>query len=188
MFENANCRNTSTTWKVVLVCLAIAGALALCVFAFAATQSNGALSLEQQIESSQSDINVQEKRRADLIPNLVECVKGYSEHEYSTLKDVIAERGSENPEAASMINMVAEQYPALKADETYKSLMNELSTTENLIAQYRSTYNNHVRDYTYYVNAFPHNIALALSGYPVKEYDYLAYEDAGTDAPTVSFE
>lgn len=178
----------STNWKTALIIAGIVAAVALCGFVFVATQSNGALSLEQQVESSQSDINVQEKRRVDLIPNLVETVKGYSEHEYNTLKDVIAERRPEIPDAASMINAVAEHYPALKADATYQSLMNELSTTENLIAQYRSTYNNQVRNYNYYVNAFPHNIALSIAGYPVKSYEYLSYDDATADAPVVSFD
>lgn len=174
-------------WKIALIVVGIIIALGLCTFVFVQTQINGAVSLEQQTESSLSDINVQEKRRADLIPNLVECVKSYSEYEYNTLKEIIAERGSDSEEAAQYVNAVAEAYPALKADTTYQNLMNELAVTENLIARFRSTYNNQVRDYLYYVRAFPHNIALSIGGYQVKDFTYLSYDNATEDAPQVSF-
>lgn len=176
-----------TSWKIGFIVLGIVIALCLCGFVFVQVQTNSAISLEQQVESSQSDINVQEKRRADLIPNLVECVKSYSEYEYNTLKEVVAERGSDSDEAVKYVNAVAEAYPDLKADTTYQNLMNELAVTENLIARYRTTYNNQIRDYTYYVHSFPANISLSMSGYQVKTYQYLEYENASVDAPVVNF-
>ena len=179
--------HSKNLWKVVLIIIGIIASIILFSFIFVQTQINSAISLEQQIESSQSDINVQEKRRADLIPNLVECVKSYSEYEYNTLKDVIAERGADTDNAAQMINAVAEQYPQLKADTTYINLMNELSVTENLIAQFRSSYNNRVKDYNYYINSFPHTFTLPLGGYTAKTYEYLQYEHVSSDAPLVEF-
>jgi LemA protein len=145
--------------KIVLITIAIIIAAALLfVFAFHGVQ-NKAISLEEQIYTAYSDIDVQQKRRADLIPNLVDCVKAYDEHEYQTLVDVVNARGVDSDQTAAeiqtMINAVAEAYPELKSNENYKELMNELATTENLIANYRSNYNKWVKSYiNKYVN-FP---------------------------------
>ena len=131
--------------KVVLITIAIIiAALLLGVFAFQGVQ-NKAISLEEQIYTAWSDIDVQQKRRADLIPNLVDCVKAYDKHEYQTLMDVVSARGLDSDQSAAviqtMINAVAEAYPELKSNENYKELMNELAATENLISNYRNNYN-----------------------------------------------
>ena len=132
-------------FKPILIGIAVVvAAILLFVFAFQGVQ-NKAISLEEQINTAQSEIKVQEKRRADLIPNLVDCVKAYDEHEYQTLMDVIGQRGSSSDESVqeirTMIQAVAEAYPDLKSSDNYKELMNELATTENLIANYRSNFN-----------------------------------------------
>lgn len=178
------------SWKIIVIALAVVLALvAMFVFAFQGVQ-NTAISYEEQISTAQSDINVQEKRRADLIPNLVDCVKAYDKHEYQTLMDVIAARGTSSDESVveiqTMISAVAEAYPELKSNENYKELMNELATTENLIANYRSNYNTWIKTYNKYVRKFPNKQILNMLGYEVVEYSYLNY-NVTSDAPTNLF-
>ena len=85
------------------------------------------------------------------------------------------------------ITAVSEAYPELKSNENYKELMNELSITENLIAEYRSNYNRQIKEYNRYVRKFPTRIFLSILGYEVQEYSYLDY-DAPVDAPQNLFE
>ena len=178
-------------FKPVLIGIAVViAAILLFVFAFQGVQ-NKAISLEEQINTAQSEIKVQEKRRADLIPNLVDCVKAYDEHEYQTLMDVIGQRGSSSDESVQeiqmMIQAVAEAYPDLKSSENYKELMNELATTENLIANYRSNFNKWVKSYNQYVRKFPNRQILGMLGYEVISYEYLDY-NVSSDAPTNLFD
>lgn len=177
--------------KLLLIILAIiVAAGAMFVFAFQGVQ-NKAISYEEQISTAQSEIEVQLKRRADLIPNLVDCVKAYDEHEYQTLMDVISARGTSSDasvnEIQTMINAVAEAYPELKSSENYRELMNELAATENLIANYRSNYNTWVKSYKQYVRKFPNRQILDMLGYEVMDYAYLSY-DVSEDAPTNLFD
>jgi LemA protein len=176
--------------KVVLISIAIIVAVILLfVFAFQGVQ-NKAIAYEEQISTALSDINVQEKRRADLIPNLVDCVKAYDEHEYKTLMDVINTRGSNSDDVSGVVQTtltaVAEAYPELKSNENYKELMNELATTENLIANYRSNYNKQVKDYFQHVRKFPNRQVLNMLGYEIIDMSYLKYE-VSSDAPTNLF-
>lgn len=147
--------------------------------------------MEEQINTAQSEIKVQEKRRADLIPNLVDCVQAYDEHEYQTLMDVVNARGSSSDESVqeiqTMIQAVAEAYPELKSNENYRELMNELATTENLIANYRSNFNKWVKSYNQYVRKFPNRQVLGMLGYEIIGYEYLDY-NVSSDAPTNLFE
>ena len=85
-----------------------------------------------------------------------------------------------------MISAVAEAYPDLKSNENYKQLMNELATTENLIANYRSNYNNWIKNYNKYVRKFPNKQILNILSYEIIEYSYLDY-DVSSDAPTNLF-
>lgn len=177
--------------KLFLIVLAIIiSAVAVFIFAFQGVQ-NKAISYEEQIGVAQSNITVQEKRRADLIPNLVDCVKAYDEHEYQTLMDIIAARGSSSDDAVNevqtMINAVAEAYPELKSNENYKELMNELSATENLIANHRSNCNQWIKDYKQYVRKFPNNQILGMLGYEIVDYAYLDY-NVSENAPTNLFD
>ena len=149
---------------------------------------NKAIGLEEQIKTAESDIKVQEKRRVDLIYNLVDTVKKYDKHEYETLKDITDARAKSGDiqEVTTMINAAAQAYPELKSNENYKELMNELSITENMIAQYRSNYNSQIKDYNRYTRKFPNKQFLSLLGYENIEYKYLDY-DAPEDAPTNLF-
>lgn len=177
--------------KLIVIIAVVAVVVVVCgIFAVQSPQ-NKAISLEEQIGTAQSNITVQEKRRADLIPNLVDCVKQYDKHEYETLKNVIEARGSSEDgvakEIQTVISAIAEQYPELKSNENYKQLMTELSVTENLIAEYRSNYNYQVKGYRKYVKSFPARIFLNITGYEVVDYEYLNY-DVSPDAPTNLFD
>lgn len=136
----------SVSKKLVLIIVAIVVSVFLVfMFAFQGVQ-NKAISFEEQITTSQSEIEIQEKRRADLIPNLVDCVKQYDQHEYETLMAVVEARGVNSDDAVeeiqTMVAAVAEAYPQLQSSANYQQLMTELATTENLIANVRSNYHN----------------------------------------------
>lgn len=162
------------TW----IAVGIVAAFVLLIAGIFVTTSNRAISLEEQVLTADSDVQTQEKRRTDLIYNLADCVKEYDKHEADTLLAVVNERNNGSVDIENVttsIAAVAEQYPELKSNENYKELMNELSTTENLIAQYRQTYNNEVREYKKYVRKFPHKQILRVMGYEVINYSYLEY-------------
>lgn len=158
-----------------------------CVFGVQGSR-NKAIDLEQAVEMAESDIHVQEKRRFDLLPNLVDAIKQYDKHEAEVLQGIVDGRGGagaiENTYTA--ISAVAEAYPELKSNENYKQYMMELATTENLIAQYRTNYNKQVGAYWRYVKSFPDRIFLDWTGYESVEYELIDY-DAPVDAPTHLF-
>ena len=155
----------------------------LCIFGVQSSQ-NKAFMLEEQVNIAQSDIKVQEKRRVDLVYNLVDCVKQYDKHEAETLQSIVDGRGSTGniENVTTAITAVSEAYPELKSNENYKQLMTELSMTENLIAEYRSNYNKQIKEYNRYVRQFPNRLFLSILGYEVQDYSYLDY-DAPSDAP-----
>ena len=178
-------------WKLPVIIIAVIVAVALMfVFIFQGVQ-NHAIGLEEQITTAQSEIKIQEKRRADLIPNLVDCVQAYDEHEYNTLKDVIAQRGTNTDaavqEVTTMINAVAEQYPQLQSNTNYQQLMTELAVTENLIAQTRTNYNTWVSQYNTYIRKFPNSGILSMLGYERQTFEKLNF-DVSSDAPTNLFD
>ena len=155
----------------------------LCIFEVQSSQ-NKAFMLEEQVNIAQADIKVQEKRRVDLVYNLVDCVKQYDNHEAETLKSIVDGRGSTGniENVTTAITAVSEAYPELKSNENYKQLMTELSMTENLIAEYRSNYNKQIKEYNRYVRQFPNRLFLSILGYEVQDYSYLDY-NAPSDAP-----
>lgn len=175
----------NTNWKVGLIIIAgIISIIMMCVFMVQGAQ-NKAFSLEESVNTAMADINVQEKRRVDLIYNLVDCVMQYDEHEAETLKAVVEGRTSSTSDIENVttaIAAVAEAYPDLKSNENYKELMNELAMTENLIAEYRSNYNQQIKEYKRYIRKFPTRIFLDMLGYEVMDFEYLEY-DAPVDAP-----
>ena len=182
----------NTKWKLVLIIIVgIIAVIMLCIFGVQSSQ-NKAFILEEKVMSAQADITVQEKRRAELIPNLVDCVKAYDEHEYNTLMGVIEARGTNSDDVAkeiqTMITAVSEAYPELQSNENYKNLMNELSITENLISQYRENYNKQVENYRRYVRKFPTRMFLNMLGYEVQEYVRLDYGNTYSEAPSNLFE
>lgn len=170
--------------KVILISIISAiCVIILGVFAINGVQ-NKAINLEEQIKTASSDIKVQEKRRVDLVYNLADCVKQYDNHEAETLQAIVEGRSKDGDieNVNTLISAVTEAYPELKSNENYKELMNELSITENLIANYRSNYNTQVRAYNRYVRKFPNKQFLSMLGYEQVDYDYLNY-DVSSDAP-----
>lgn len=172
-------------FKLTLIILAgLVSVFLLCMFGVQSIQ-NKAIGLEEQIKTASSDINVQEKRRVDLLYNLVDCVKEYDKHEYNTLKDVVdarASSGGDISEVTTLISATAEAYPELKSNDNYKQLMNELSITENMIAEHRSNYNKQIKSYNRYVRKFPNKQFLSMLGYEMVDYTYLEF-DVSSDAP-----
>ncbi len=132
-------------------------------------------------------MKVQQKRRADLIYNLVDCVKQYDAHEAEVLC-ALAEKMRANDgvtgeaELHSSLKATAFQYPELAGSTLYKELMNELSMTENFMARHRENYNAAVNDYMRCVQQFPADFLLPALGYQKKNFAYLDFE-ASADAP-----
>ena len=175
-------------WKMPLIIGAgVVAVIILCIFGVQSSQ-NKACGLEEQVNSAKSDINVQEKRRVDFVYNLADCVKQYDKHEADTLTAIVDGRGSTGDieNVTTAITAVSEAYPELKSNENYKQLMNELSVTENLIAQYRENYNKQIKEYKRYVRKFPTRMFLDMLGYELQEYTYLDY-DAPETAPQKLF-
>lgn len=177
-------------WKVVLISAAAVFAVIIMGIFYINGFQNKAIVLEEKVNAADSDIKVQEQRRYDLFRNMVDTVKEYDEHEYNTLMDVVAARGtgsdSDIEEVKTMIAATAEAYPELKSSENYRQYMNELSITENLIATYREVYNDKIEEYNRYVRKFPNKQMLTFVGYDPMIYEYLDY-DAPVEAPTNLF-
>ena len=176
--------------KSILIMFGIIGSALLSVTALAFGINNRAISLEEQIGSAEAQINVAEKRRVDLVYNLVDTVIAYQEYEGDTMIAITEARASaksgDADGAMTVLNAVSEQYPELKANENYQQLMTELALTENSIAQYRNSYNEQVRAYNKFVRRFPNSLILNILGYSPVEATYTDYE-APEDAPTDLF-
>lgn len=171
-------------WKLwTIIAAGIFSIVLLIIFGIQGVQ-NKAYSLEEQVNTAASDISVQEKRRVDLVYNLADCVMQYDKHEAETLTAIVEGRGSTGniENVTTAIAAVSEAYPELKSDSNYRELMNELSITENLIAEYRSNYNKQVKEYNRYIRKFPARLFLDLLGYEALDYAYLDF-DTPTDAP-----
>lgn len=176
--------NKITNWKLLLIIgVSIVAVIGLCVFGVQSAQ-NKAIRLEEAIGQADSDIKVQEKRRVDLVYNLADTVKQYNKHESETLTSLAdgMSKGNNVKDAQTAIAAVTYAYPELKSNENYKELMNELSVTENLIAQHRENYNKSVTKYNNYVKGFPARKFLEWTGYEVQEVKRLDY-DAPSTAP-----
>ena len=168
------------------------------VFAF-----NGFVSLRTRTKEAWADIEVQLKRRYDLIPNLVNTVKGYATHESSAFENVTKARsmamGAQGPtgEHAQAENMltgalksvfaIAEAYPELKANQNFLALQNELSDTENKIQAARRFYNGNARDLNIKVESFPSNIIAKSFSFTKMEFFDLADNDVAQNPVEVKF-
>lgn len=169
--------------EILLIIIAIIVILGIFVW----VTYNGLVTLNIRVEEAWSDITVQLKRRADLIPNLVESVKGYAKHESKVFDDVTKARSevvnatAQGPEAtAKAENMfegalkslfaVAEAYPQLRATENFQQLQAELVDTEDKIQASRRFYNGGVRDLNTKIQVFPNNIFAGMLGFKKKEF------------------
>ncbi|HEY8381353.1 MAG TPA: LemA family protein [Microvirga sp.] len=159
------------------------GALALLALYLISTY-NGLVSLRARAAQAFSDIDVQLKQRHDLIPNLIETVKGYAGHERGTLEAVVRARNealtagvSDKPAAEAALNgslgrlmALAESYPDLKADENFRQLQTELAEVEDKLAAARRFFNNAVAEYNAGVGAFPAVLFAGLFGFGQRAY------------------
>ena len=161
---------------------------------------NSLISLRNRKDDQFSQIDVQLKRRADLIPNLVETVKGYAKHESKTLEDVIKARNTyttahtvdekvkasgEITNALKKLFALSESYPDLKANTNFMSLQNDLKDTEDKISMARQFYNDTVLTYNNKVERVPSNIVANMGGF--KKGEFFQIDEKEKEAPTVKF-
>lgn len=183
------------------VLLIVLGLLAL-VLVYAVYKYNSFVSQKARMEEAWADIDVQLKRRHDLIPNLMEAVKGYMQHEQETFQQVTeartkamnAESVPEQQEAENMLSgalkslfAVSEDYPQLRASENFQQFQRELADTENKIQAARRFYNANVRDYNTDVDQFPENVIADLFGFTKWEYFELEEESGARENVDVDF-
>lgn len=163
---------------------------------------NGLVNQQEEVENKQSVISVQLQRRADLIPNFVNTVKGYSDYEQKTYTAVTEARNAvagaktagEQTKAAEQldsaisvwVNAVTEAYPELKANENYKALQDELAGSENRIATARKDYNDAAKAYNSSVRRFPKNIIAGMFGF--EKAEYFEAQAGSESVPQVSFD
>ena len=162
---------------------------------------NSLVALANQVKNAWSQIDVQLKRRYDLIPNLIETVKGYMQHERQTLENITAARsramGSGGmadkakaegalTDAISKFFVVAENYPDLKANQNFMALQEELKSTENKIAFSRQSYNDQVLFFNNKIQMFPSNVIAGMFNFKTQEY-FQVENPAERQAPKVSF-
>lgn len=166
--------------KRILIILGIILGIILMITSMSIGINNTTINLEEQIKESKSSINIQEKRREDLIYNLVDTVESYNKYEQDTMTKIVEARTKAKnrniEEAETLISAVAEQYPELKSNENYKTLMTELAVTENLIAEHRNNYNIQVKQYNKHIKKFPNNFILNIMNYRNLDNTYLEYE------------
>jgi LemA protein len=186
------------TVLIILLVVIVAGVL-VCALALMGIY-NSLVRLRQQVKNAWAQIDVQLKRRHDLIPNLVNTVKGYAAHEKGTLESVInarakatsatvpAERIKAEGElsvALGRLLAVSEAYPNLKANENFMALQGELTNTENQISMAREGYNNVVTQYNTSVQTFPAVLIAGLLGF--KEEPFFEAPSEEKSAPAVQF-
>ncbi len=162
---------------------------------------NRLVSLKNRVNEAASDIDVQSKRRFDLIPNLVESVKGYMAHEKNVLENITKARSAilsagedvhKKAEAENMISdaiktifAVSENYPQLKANENFLKLQDELTDTENKMQAARRFYNANVRDFDTSIEKFPTNLIAGMFGF--KKYEFFEAENEAKNPVKVDF-
>lgn len=171
-------------WKLPLIVIVTVIVVILAGVFWVQSAQNRAIGLEEDVFTAQSDIEIQEKRRVDLVYNLADCVQQYDKHESDTLETLAdnMSAGANVEDVQTSIAAVAYAYPELKSNANYQQLMTELATTENLIAQYRENYNSSVKKYNRYIKKFPTRIFLDLTGYDAQDFKRLEY-NAPADAP-----
>jgi LemA protein len=178
----------------MIIGLIAAAAVVLLLVVWLIGTFNKLVRRRNQVENAWAQIDVQLKRRYDLIPNLVETVKGYATHERGTLEAVTNARanainaqgpaqqaGAENALSGALKSLfaVAESYPDLKASQTFLQLQQELSETEDRAAYARQYYNDSVLSYNNAVTTLPQNIFAAMFGFRTREYFQAGGEERG---------
>jgi LemA protein len=182
----------------------VIGVIVVIAILFYIGNYNGLVGLRNSVKNAWAQIDVQLKRRRDLIPNLVETVKGYMEHERGTLEAVtnarnlaqsisssanvadIAKAEGQLSGALARLLAVVENYPNLKANQNFLALQEELTSTENKISFSRQYYNDSVLKYNNKIQMFPSNIVASIGGFKISDFfEVTAPEER--EAPKVSF-
>lgn len=182
--------------KGLIITLVIVALLALWIF----SGYNSLVTLNENVDSKWSQVENQLQRRADLIPNLVETVKGYAAQEQNIFTAVADARsrllGAQGPAESAAANgeltsalgrllAISEAYPQLKSDANFRQLQDELAGTENRIAVARKDYNDSVQGYNTKIKRFPTNMLAGILGFDAKEY--FKAEAGAENAPQVKF-
>lgn len=194
--------------KKILPWIVVLGVLAIIVL-WSAGVYNRFVTAEEQVESAWAQVENQYQRRADLIPNLVETVKGYASHEQETLDAVVSARAratqitidpstatteqlaayqaaqGDLSQALGRLLAVAESYPDLKANENFRDLQQQLEGTENRITVARQLFNEEARAYNTLIRRFPNNLLAGMFGFEKKPY--FEAEEGSNKAPKVAF-
>ena len=178
----------------------VIGGILLIIIIWFFTTYNKLINLRNKKDDQWSQIEVELKRRADLLPNLVETVKGYAKHESSTLEEVISARNTylsaNTPEdemkasgaitdALSKLFALSENYPDLKANQNFLSLQNDLKETEDKISYARQFYNDAVLSYNNKVEMIPSNIVAGITNF--KKATFFEVDNKDKEVPNVSF-
>lgn len=191
-------------WILVIVIVVVLG-----IFFWLKGTYNGLVERSQGVAAQWANVENQYQRRADLIPNLVNTVKGYAEHEKSTLEGVVdarakatqmqvnfsdlneqtlakyAQAQGELSSALNRLMAISEAYPDLKANQNFRDLQTQLEGTENRIATERRRFNEMVQTYNVYVQQFPRNLIAGMFGFTPKSF--FAAEAGAEKAPEVQF-
>ena len=188
----------------VWIALAVVGVLVvglLMVFGSYVSAKNQMVTKDENVKAVWADVDVQLQRRADLIPNLVETVKGFTKEESTVFGDIAnARAGMLNAQgpagkieangrldsALGRLLLLTENYPQLRSSEQFMRLQDELAGTENRISVARRRYNDALRDYNTFVRQFPNSIWAGIAGFQVNNAFFEATQSART-APTVKF-
>ena len=183
-------------FSIVLVII-----LLVIVIAISAISSyNGLVEKQENVETQYANLDVVLQRRADLIPNLVNTVKGYMSHEESVIEDItdartklvnsntVSDKAEANDELTEKINalmVVVENYPDLKANTNFINLQDELAGTENRISTARRDYNDAVKSYNSLIIKFPNNILASM--FKFEKAEYFKADEGKTEVPDVEF-
>lgn len=185
-------------WHIILIVVAV---LAVALVGYTVKSYNGLVTLKQEVTHKESDIQTTLQRRADLIPNLVNTVKGYASHEESIMKEVSDARAAlvganntgdqlaANEQMTSALNRllaIAENYPDLKANTNFIQLQDELSGTENRITQARRAYNDAVKTYNTKIQRFPTSLIAGIFNF--EAFDYFQANEGAQEVPSVNFD
>lgn len=185
-------------WHIILIVVAV---LAVALVGYTVKSYNGLVTLKQEVTQKESDIQTTLQRRADLIPNLVNTVKGYASHEEAIMKEVSDARAAlvganntgdqlaANEQMTSALNRllaIAENYPDLKANTNFIQLQDELSGTENRITQARRAYNDAVKTYNTKIQRFPTSLVAGIFNF--EAFDYFQANAGAQEVPSVNFD
>jgi LemA protein len=187
--------------KAVLAVVAVIVILVLIVGGMYVSTKNKIVQLDEQVKSNWAQVDVVLQRRADLIPNLVETVKGFAAHEETVFGDIAKARAAllsaKTPEekiaangqldgALGRLLAIVENYPQLKSNENFLRLQDELAGTENRIAVERKRYNDSVQAYNTFIRQFPNSIFASWAGFKPNDA-YFKASEGSREAPKVQF-